>query len=425
MVILLTGASGFLGRHLLDALQRRSHRVIVAGRRPIDGHEHVAADFAHDCDVGRWLPRVRGVDVVVNAVGILRERGSQTFANVHTRAPQALFAACESSGVRRVIQISALGAQTGHSGYFRSKHAADTTLAATSLQWTIVQPSVVYGPGGTSARLFTTLASLPLIPLPGGGHQQLQPVHVDDLIAALVVLCETDAFSRCRVAIVGPRPVALRALLSELRSALGLTRARIVPVPAPLARLGARLASLSSRSLLDSESLGMLEAGNVADAAPTIRLLGRPPQEIAAFIPRTQGRALRREAQLTWLLPLLKLSLAFVWVWTAVASLWLYPREASYELLARTGVPAALQSLFLYGAIALDFGFGIATLALRGQRMLWAGQMILIALYTIVITVRLPEFWFHPYGPLSKNLPMLAVLCMLYVLEEKRWNTSS
>jgi hypothetical protein len=169
----------------------------------------------------------------------------------------------------------------------------------------------------------------------------------------------------------------------------------------------------------------MLEAGNVADAEPTTRLLGHPPREIAAFIPRTQGPSLRREAQLTWLLPLLKLSLAFVWVWTAVASLWLYSREASYELLARTGVPAALQPLFLYGAIALDFAFGIATLALRGQRMLWAGQMILIGLYTIIITVRLPEFWSHPYGPLSKNLPMLAMLCMLYVLEEKRWNTSS
>ena len=120
----------------------------------------------------------------MNAVGILRERGGQTFDAVHTRTPVALFDACIAAGVRRIVQISALGADTGNSGYFRSKRAADARLAATEANWVIVQPSLVYGPGGTSARMFSMMASLPLTPLPGDGKQLVQPIHVDDLIAA-------------------------------------------------------------------------------------------------------------------------------------------------------------------------------------------------------------------------------------------------
>src|SRR5690606_39994015 len=88
----------------------------------------------------------------------------------------------------RVVQISALGAETGRSAYFSSKHAADEFLVQLPLDWTIVQPSVVFGPGGSSARLFTMLASLPLIPVPGQGRQPIQPVHIDDFTACIVAL---------------------------------------------------------------------------------------------------------------------------------------------------------------------------------------------------------------------------------------------
>lgn len=425
MVILLTGGTGFIGRRLLDVLARRSHTVIVAGRRPMEGHAYVRADFTRDCDVDAWLARLRNVDVVINTVGIFREHGEQTFARVHAETPKALFEACQRARVRRVVQLSALGAETGTSGYFRSKHAADEALAATSLQWTIVQPSVVYGPEGTSARLFSTLASLPVIPLPGTGTQQLQPIHIDDLVEALVVLCESEMLAGCRVPVVGPRPLTLQALLAAIRTGLGLGRAPTISIPMVFVRIAVSVASLSSRSLLDRESLAMLEAGNTADAALTARLLRREPRDPSTFIPSSWSQQARREAQLNWLLPLLRLSLASVWLWTAVVSLGLYPRQASYLLLARSGVTASLQPLFLYGAIALDLALGLATLVVRGRPALWIAQIFLILLYTAIISIRLPEFWLHPYGPLSKNLPMLAALYMLYVFEKRRWNTSS
>ena len=93
--------------------------------------------------------------------------------------------------------------------------------------------------------------------------------------------------------------------------------------------------------------------------------------------------------------------------------------------MSTTGVPPMLAPLMLYGACALDLAFGVATLAWprRSRRWLWLAQIALIAFYSIVIAWRLPEFLLHPYGPISKNLPMLAALWMLYELEKPSWNT--
>src|SRR5688500_7015749 len=176
MNILLTGASGFIGRHLAVALRAAGHRVVETRREAHDASSQVQVDFTRAIRGEDWIDKLAGVDCVINAVGILREHGSQSFERIHTQALCALFKACAQRGVRRVIQISALGADRGQSGYFSAKHLADECLAQLELDWTIVQPSVVYGPGGTSARLFSLLASLPITPLPGSGEQQLQPI---------------------------------------------------------------------------------------------------------------------------------------------------------------------------------------------------------------------------------------------------------
>ncbi len=419
MVILLTGATGFIGRHLASALRERGHEVREVRRQARDPATHVAGDFTCDLDPAAWLPRLNGVDCVINAVGILRERGEQTFERIHARAPQALFEACAQAGVKRVIQISALGADNGTSGYFRSKHAADTFLESLPLEWVIVQPSVVYGPGGTSARLFTMLASLPIIALPGGGAQSIQPVHIDDLVTAVCALVSDDAPTRMRVPLVGPRAQSFREFLLQLRDALGLRRPLMFPIPMWLMRISASIAQWLPGSLLDRETLAMLERGNIADAALTRRLLRREPRAVHEFVEPRYRRATLQEARLAWLLPLLRFSIAAVWIWTGIVSLGLYPVEESYALLARVGVPLSLAPVLLYGAACLDFAFGIATLALPRRRLLWLAQMALIVGYTAIISIKLPEFWLHPYGPILKNLPMVVGIYVLYVLEEK------
>jgi uncharacterized protein YbjT (DUF2867 family) len=423
MHILVTGASGFIGRRLVDSLRAAGHAVIQASRHGAHSLGTVDADFTRDLDPEAWLPKLTGVDAVINAVGILREQGAQTFERVHVRAPQALFTACAIAGVRRVVQISALGADEGTSGYFRSKRLADDYLTQMQLEWTIVQPSLVFGVGGASARLFTMLASLPVVPLPGGGQQRVQPIHVDDLIVAITAVVQRHDFARRRVALVGPEALTLREFLARLRRVLGIPRPRFLPIPLPFMRIAATVAQLSRRSLLDRESLAMLEAGNTADPHATCELLSRAPRPVEQFLVTDVRGLIRQQARLEWLLPPLRWSIAFVWIWTGLVSFGLYPRAESLALLARTGITGVLADVTLNCAAALDLALGAATLLMDRRRLLWLAQFVLILGYSVIITIRLPEFWLHPYGPILKNLPLLAAIAALYWLEAPRWNT--
>jgi uncharacterized protein YbjT (DUF2867 family) len=424
MVILITGATGFIGSRLSAALRAAGHRVIAASRHS-GTNDSVAADFTRDFDAETWVPKLAGVDIVINAVGIIREHGAQSFENIHARAPQALFAACVKAGVKKVIQISALGADTGTTRYFTSKNAADEYLAQLPIAWTIVQPSLVFGFGGSSAAMFTLLASLPVTPLPSGGSQQVQPIHVEDVVAAVRKLIESSEMNGQRVALVGPEPISLKEFLRRLRHRMRLPRPWFVTIPSPVMRTIASVAQYVPGSLLDPETLSMLEAGNTAPPDDTQRLLQRSPRPPEQLIADDQREVMRREAQLNWLLPILRISIALIWIWTGIVSLGLYPTQDSYELLARVGISASLAPLMLYGAAVLDLLVGLATLVMSRLGWLWLLQLAVILGYTVIITFKLPEFWLHPYGPLSKNLVMLAAIYLLYTLEPRRWNTSS
>ena len=378
------------------------------------------ADFTRDFDAATWRPRLIGIDVVVNAVGIIQEKGAQTFEALHVRAPCALFQACVDAGVDRVIQVSALGADDdATSAYHITKREADEFLSSLPIASAIVQPSLVYGPGGESARLFDTLASLPLIPLPGDGSQRVQPIHIDDLVSCIAALVEGGHRHAARIALVGAEPLTLRDYLGALRRALGGSPPRFVRIPRLAVALGARIGGVLETRLLDHETLSMLERGNTADVSATIQLLGRRPRKVAEFVPQRDAGTTRRQAQLNWLLPVLRLALAAMWIVTGIVSLVVYPLAESYALLARTGITGTFAPLALGGAAALDLALGIATLVAPSRR-LWLGQIALIAGYTLVISWFLPEFWAHPYGPVLKNVPILAMLWLLAVLEEER-----
>jgi uncharacterized protein YbjT (DUF2867 family) len=247
MNVLLTGASGFIGSHLARAL-RAADYIVIEARRDVDaGTASVRADFTRDLSVRDWLPKLVGVDAVINAAGIVREHGAQTFERIHKRAPQALFTACVAAGVKRVVQISALGADRGMTRYFLSKRAADDYLATLPLEWTIVRPALVFGPGASSSRLFEKLSRLSVVPLPGRGEQRVQPLHIDDLTEALVHILGDGSTHRSRVDLVGPQSFTLREVLAGLRAAKQLRPPRFLSVPVPL--------------VLDDETLGLLEAG--------------------------------------------------------------------------------------------------------------------------------------------------------------------
>jgi uncharacterized protein YbjT (DUF2867 family) len=425
-VVFITGATGFIGRHVAAAIARAGHTLVlgVHRRAPTVPGRVVQVDFTRDFDVATWRARLAGVDVVVNAVGILRERGAATFAALHRDVPRALFSACVEAGVRRVIQVSALGADAdAQSDYHLSKRAADEHLASLPIASTIAQPSLVYGPGGESARWFELLATLPGIPLPAGGRQCIQPVLIDDVVDALVLLIDRPTPRGARIPLVGPRAMTLAEFLLTLRQSLGLSRGPVLPVPMPVARFVAALSARLPHALLDRQTLGMLERGNVASPGPITELLGRTPRAADAFVDDGSRVAARTRALLGWQLPLLRATIGIVWIWTGIVSLGLYPVAESYALLERLSIRGMAASVLLYGAALIDLALGIATFLARGRRWVWRAQIAIVVGYTALISIWLPEFWLHPYGPIVKNLPLVAATYLLATLEDRRWTT--
>lgn len=267
MKILLTGASGFIGQNLMAVLTQDGHEIVPLSRRH-------GVDITDMRSIGDWMPWIEGIDAAINAVGIIGETRTQRFDRLHTIAPKALFEACWRAGVPRVIQISALGAdESAFSHYHLSKKAADDHLCELDLDWFILRPSVIYGRGGTSAELFMRLARLPVIPVVGKGRQDLQPVHIADVVAT-AVSCLTTPRTRQALDIVGNETIEYVEWLQRLRLAQGRARAPVLTVPVWMAMAGATLGRALS-PMLRTENIRMLVKGYRGDGEAWRKFLGR------------------------------------------------------------------------------------------------------------------------------------------------------
>ncbi len=291
MNVLVCGASGFVGRAACEALRRRGHRVIASTSSTAPALDMVHADFARDVDPAAWRPRLAGVDAVVNAVGVLRDSRRRPIAAVHERAPRALFEACAQAGVRRVVQVSALGIAGSHTAYARTKRAAEDALlehgAAGRLDGVVVRPSVVFGRGGASSALFLALARLPVLLLPAAVRAtRVQPVAVHEVGEAIATLAIGGPDDRV-LAAVGPEPLVLGDFIASLRAQAGRPPARVGTLAHALARWSARVGDVVPVSPWCSETLALLDTDNVADPAPFERVLGRRATRFDALLKET------------------------------------------------------------------------------------------------------------------------------------------
>lgn len=286
MKILICGATGFVGRHLTETLQQAGHTVVRGVRKPSLPTD-IAVDFSKDTDKAVWLPRLQGIDAVVNVVGVLRDSVAQPMTRLHEQTPLALFAACQEAGVKRIVQGSALGVDQGiETPYFQTRRKAEAFVSQLPppMCWLITRPSVIYGEDGASAKMFRLQASLPVHALPAGGVQRLQPVHIDDICEAIKNwLADPNAESQI-VTCAGAEATDMRGMLDSYRQQQGKSGALHISIPLPLVKLAASLGDLIPSSPLSRDTLTMLTAGNTGDTTAFAKLLGRMPKSYRNFI---------------------------------------------------------------------------------------------------------------------------------------------
>jgi len=428
MKILLTGASGFIGRHVLQKLEQNNHKVIACCRNPEklffkSKNTHILPlDFTSLSTESDWLPHLENVDAVINCVGIIAESKQQTFQTLHATTPTALFKAAEQSGVKKIIQISALGAdESADSVYHLSKKAADDAVKKLAVDWYVLQPSIVYGEGAQSMALFHALAASPVHALIDGGEQLMQPIHVSDVVATVIQCLDPKSIPNQTLPLVGAEPITFKQLLQQLRKRLGKKPAPTFSISGGLAQRSVFLGKWLGEPTFNAESISMLRRGNAANVTAINQFLGHPTQNLQQkLLLQPSSQAERWHAGLYFLRPLLRLTIAFLWIWSGIVSIFLFPHEQSYSFLAASGIAGNAAPITLYALALLDIALGLATLLSTKTRQLMLLQLAVIFLYTLTITFTLPEFWLHPFGPVLKNLPLLVTLLVYSVLEGEK-----
>ncbi len=278
MNVLVAGGTGFVGRHVTDALRGLGHRVVVLSRG-----RRAAGDLA--VDLGRHpLPELPRVDAIVNLVGIKREEGTQTFEAVHVEVTRRLIDAARASGIRRLVHLSVVCSRPDPgSGYHDSKWRAEELVRKSGLDFTILKPGVIYGPGDDMVtHLVKMLRFAPVFPVVGHGDSVLQPVDVRDVAQSVAAALERPVTIGRSYEVVGPARLSLREVVGVVAEGARLP-VSILPTPLPLQRLAVGVMNGLSRNPLSTPAqLRMLGEGLYGDPEPARRDLGLHPRAFTA-----------------------------------------------------------------------------------------------------------------------------------------------
>jgi nucleoside-diphosphate-sugar epimerase len=428
MRILITGANGFIAREIIARLATSGHEIIACVHsKLLENIPHTRAfkaNFAKAITPEYWLPLLKKIDAVINCVGVFQTPQEKTMWNIHYEAPKALFTACAQQGIKKIIQISALGIDKVDVPYATSKLAIENYLQTLDLDSTIIRPGLVYGKGSYGgSSLFRGLAGLPFIlPMPGRAEQLQQPIHVDDL--TLIVEKALTLPGKQILCAVGEEKITVKNVLLKLRTWLGFKRALPLIIPNIFIQLGAKLGNFIPNSPLSETAIKMMAVDNIASETELKNL-----ENITQIKPRSFTNGLngmvssvqdRWHARLFFLRPMLRLSIAFIWILTGVVSLLPAASSLSFDLMTQAKIPLAFQSFVLYSFSTIDILLGLDTLF--NYRLVATGflQCIFMLLYTIIISFSLPLYWLNPLGPIAKNIPLLVATLIMMALESER-----
>jgi uncharacterized protein YbjT (DUF2867 family) len=284
--ILITGATGVVGRATVTELLRRGHEVRVLSRhaeRDVRAWDGPIEPFPADVgDSAQVRGAADGCTAVVHIAGIVEESlPTVTFARINVGGTRNIVDETTRAGLHRLVFVSSLGADRGTSDYHESKHAAERLVERFAGDWTIVRPGNVLGPGDEAvSQLLRMVRVLPLIPVVDNGDQQFQPIWHEDLAWALAECLERSDLGGRTLDVAGPERTTVNELIDGFAELTGRDPGRL-PVPGPLAQLVAEAAAaLGVAGVASPATITMLLEGNVIEAGRPNGLcdvLGREP----------------------------------------------------------------------------------------------------------------------------------------------------
>lgn len=432
MRILVTGAYGLIGSACLARLHAAGHDLVAAGRaaaprRRFPYAHWVTADFARLIKPELWLPLLAGVDAVVNCVGVLQDGARDNVQRVQFDGTVALFEACARAGVKRLVHISAIGAEPeGPSAFSRSKAAAEARLKTLALDWVIVRPGLVLAPiahGGSA--LLRGLAAFPLcLPLVGA-DARIQIVDIDDVAETVARAVAPAAPAKAVWDVAHPQAHTLADIMRAMRGWLGFPPRPVLRVPRAVAAIAAWLGDvvgwLGWRSPMSSTALAQLEAGVVGDPNAWMAATGIKPCSFEDFLAaHPAGIQDRWFARLYLLKPLALLTLAAITTAAGLEELitfWIM-RVGLFDVPFRITAVTVLP-LLAHSVIAPVIGAGILV---RATSRLALSTLLLLTVLGILDYALRPSLHMNigVLHALAFEAPMLlTILFTLAILDER------
>jgi uncharacterized protein YbjT (DUF2867 family) len=291
MKVFLTGATGFVGRNMLERLLAEGHGVRAALRGLPGQKARLVQGFSREGDF-QYVPGdvvdgtrldegMQGCDAVIHLVGIIVEKGRNTFERVHHIGTRNVVEAAKRTGVKRLIHMSALGARAdGVAAYQITKWKGEEEVRSSGIPYCILRPSLIFGDGdGFVTQMIETMRSAPLFrPVPGDGKPKFRPIFVDDVTACFVRALAAEAATNQTIELGGADELTLNDVLAEIAQCAGV-RKPAVHIPMPLMVAGAAMMqALLKNPPVTKDQLRMLREGSTCDIEPMVRILGVKPR---------------------------------------------------------------------------------------------------------------------------------------------------
>jgi NADH dehydrogenase len=297
-MILVTGATGFVGSHLVKRMRREGLKVRAVVRTPAKaqaledlGVEVVPGDMS---DRASLEAAAAGIERVIHLVGIIQEAPGATFQSVHVDGTRELLEASKKAGVRHFMYQSALGTRpNAKSRYHQTKWEAEELVSKCGIPFTILRPSLIYGPGDLfTIRLAEMIRLSPVLPVIGSGRSRIQPIFIDDVVECIRKIVTSDSYLNEIYKIGGPEELTYEEVTKAIAAALGVDRP-VVHMPLFFMRSMAKIAeAILPKPPVTTDQLLMLQEDNVCSLRDIREVFGIEPvvfrEGLAKFLGKTK-----------------------------------------------------------------------------------------------------------------------------------------